>query len=106
MSFPAAKEPELAKALDRAAKSTASVRSARASTGPHDGPSAICLTGCMTNVDKVTCRCKLAFAFVRVMKTGRWLSARRLPRAKKTAKLLDTLLCRKRWHDCKALGGS
>ncbi len=57
MSFPAAKEPELAKALDRAAKEHGV---SALGTGINPGLMmdllAICLTGCMTNVDKVTCR--------------------------------------------------
>lgn len=57
MSFPAAKEPELAKALDRAAKAYGvSVLGTGINPGLMMDLLAVCLTGCMTSVDKVTCR--------------------------------------------------
>ena len=57
MSYPAAKEPELAKEIDRVAREHGVTA---LGTGINPGLMmdllAICLTGCMTNVDKVTCR--------------------------------------------------
>ena len=57
MSFPAAKEPELAKEIDRVAKEHGVTA---LGTGINPGLMmdllAICLSGCMTRVDKVTCR--------------------------------------------------
>lgn len=57
MSFPAAKEPLLAKEIDRVAKENGV---SALGTGINPGLMmdllAICLTGCMTNVDKVTCK--------------------------------------------------
>ena len=57
MSYPAAKEPELAKELDRVAKAHGVTA---LGTGINPGLMmdllAICLTGCMTRVDKVTCK--------------------------------------------------
>lgn len=57
MSFPAAKEPLLAKQIDRAAKEHGV---SALGTGINPGLMmdllAICLTGCMTSVDRVTCR--------------------------------------------------
>lgn len=57
MSFPAAKEPGLAAEIDRVAKANGVTA---LGTGINPGLMmdllAICLTGCMTNVDKVTCR--------------------------------------------------
>ena len=57
MSFPAAKEPELAAEIDRIAKANGVTA---LGTGINPGLMmdllAICLSGCMTNVEKVTCR--------------------------------------------------
>jgi len=57
MSCPAAKEPELAKEINRVAKEFGVTA---LGTGINPGLMmdllAICLTGCMTRVDKVTCR--------------------------------------------------
>ncbi len=57
MSFPAAKEPELAEKIDRAAKAHGVTA---LGTGINPGLMmdllAICLSGCMTDVEKVTCR--------------------------------------------------
>ena len=57
MSYPAAKEPELAREIDRVAKANGVTA---LGTGINPGLMmdllAICLTGCMTHVDKVTCR--------------------------------------------------
>jgi 4-hydroxy-tetrahydrodipicolinate reductase len=57
MSYPAAKEPELAKQIDRIAKEHGVTA---LGTGINPGLMmdllAICLSGCMTSVDKVTCR--------------------------------------------------
>ncbi len=57
MSYPAAKEPLLAKEIDRVAKEN---NVTALGTGINPGLMmdllAICLTGCMTNVDKVTCK--------------------------------------------------
>jgi 4-hydroxy-tetrahydrodipicolinate reductase len=56
MSYPAAKEPELAKEIDRVAKEFGVTA---LGTGINPGLMmdllAICLTGCMTNVDKGHC---------------------------------------------------
>lgn len=57
MSFPAAKEPALAEALDRAAKTHGvSVLGTGINPGLMMDLLAVCLSGCMTSVDKVTCR--------------------------------------------------
>lgn len=57
MSFPAAKEPELAEKLDRAARENGvSVLGTGINPGLMMDLLAICLTGCMTDVEKVTCR--------------------------------------------------
>ena len=57
MSYPAAKEPLLAKEIDRIAKENGVTA---LGTGINPGLMmdllAICLSGCMTNVDKVTCK--------------------------------------------------
>ena len=57
MSYPAAKEPELSREIDRVAKEFGVTA---LGTGINPGLMmdllAICLTGCMTHVDKVTCR--------------------------------------------------
>ena len=57
MSYPAAKEPELAKEIDRVAKEYGVTA---LGTGINPGLMmdllAICLSGCMTSVEKVTCR--------------------------------------------------
>lgn len=57
MSYPAAKEPELAREIDRVAKAHGVTA---LGTGINPGLMmdllAICLTGCMTRVDKVTCK--------------------------------------------------
>ena len=57
MSFPAAKEPELAEKIDRAAKAHGV---SALGTGINPGLMmdllAICITGCMTDVETVTCR--------------------------------------------------
>ena len=57
MSYPAAKEPLLAKEIDRVAKENGVTA---LGTGINPGLMmdllAICLTGCMTSVDKVTCK--------------------------------------------------
>ena len=57
MSYPAAKEPELAREIDRVAKAHDVTA---LGTGINPGLMmdllAICLTGCMTRVDKVTCK--------------------------------------------------
>lgn len=57
MSYPAAKEPELAKQIDRIAKEHGVTA---LGTGINPGLMmdllAICLSGCMTSVEKVTCR--------------------------------------------------
>ena len=57
MSYPAAKEPLLAREIDRVAKENGVTA---LGTGINPGLMmdllAICLTGCMTNVDKVTCK--------------------------------------------------
>ena len=57
MSYPAAKEPLLAKEIDRVARENGVTA---LGTGINPGLMmdllAICLTGCMTNVDKVTCK--------------------------------------------------
>ncbi len=57
MSFPAAKEPELAKELDRIAKEHGvSVLGTGINPGLMMDLLAVCLSGCMTRVDRVTCR--------------------------------------------------
>jgi 4-hydroxy-tetrahydrodipicolinate reductase len=57
MSFPAAKEPGLAEKLDCAAKeSGVSVLGTGINPGLMMDLLAICLTGCMTDVEKVACR--------------------------------------------------
>lgn len=57
MSYPAAKEPLLSKEIDRVARENGVTA---LGTGINPGLMmdllAICLTGCMTNVDKVTCK--------------------------------------------------
>ena len=57
MSYPAAKEPELAREIDRVARAHGVTA---LGTGINPGLMmdllAICLTGCMTRVDKVTCK--------------------------------------------------
>ncbi len=57
MSYPAAKEPKLAKEIDRVAKENGVTA---LGTGINPGLMmdllAICLSGCMTSVDKVTCK--------------------------------------------------
>ena len=57
MSFPAAKEPEIAREIDHVAKAHGVTA---LGTGINPGLMmdllAICLTGCMTRVDKVTCK--------------------------------------------------
>ena len=57
MSYPAAKEPLLAKEIDRVARENGVTA---LGTGINPGLMmdllAICLSGCMTNVDKVTCK--------------------------------------------------
>jgi len=57
MSFPAAKEPELAEKLDRAARDNGvTVLGTGINPGLMMDLLAICLTGCMTDVKKVTCK--------------------------------------------------
>ena len=57
MSFPAAKEPELTRELDRVAKEFGvTVLGTGINPGLMMDLLAICLSGCMTSVDKVTCR--------------------------------------------------
>ena len=57
MSYPAAKEPKLAADLDRAAKENGvTVLGTGINPGLMMDLLAICLSGCMTNVKKVTCK--------------------------------------------------
>jgi 4-hydroxy-tetrahydrodipicolinate reductase len=57
MSFPAAKEPKLAAEIDRAAKENGvTVLGTGINPGLMMDLLAICLSGCMTNIEKVTCK--------------------------------------------------
>ena len=57
MSYPAAKEPKLAAEIDRAAKENGvTVLGTGINPGLMMDLLAICLSGCMTNVEKVTCK--------------------------------------------------
>ncbi len=57
MSFPEAKEPKLAAEIDRASKENGvTVLGTGINPGLMMDLLAICLSGCMTNIDKVTCK--------------------------------------------------